>query len=274
MVTRKGQVLFDSDNAVVVPEISTPTPEANRGKVYAKSDNHLYFQDGAGVEHEILLAGKHLAEMYFYENTVQSPIDAQDQWHLGLGFTAGYLDDWALDLGSAGSIASFEDYSGTVPGTIRANDVGHGLLTGTTVSITGTSAPNDYSGVYKITVINADSFYFVNAGWNATTTATWVEGTALVASASAAGKYHIASSGSLTPSTNNDTLDFKVFVNSVPQIKTESRVRTQNATEWSTVAGTGFVSISDGDKVMGGVKNLSGSGNITVRYANINLHRI
>jgi len=34
-------------------EITTPTAVANQGKVYTKTDNKLYFQDGAGVEHEI-----------------------------------------------------------------------------------------------------------------------------------------------------------------------------------------------------------------------------
>lgn len=35
-------------------EITTPTARANYGAVYAKADNKLYFQDGAGVEHEIV----------------------------------------------------------------------------------------------------------------------------------------------------------------------------------------------------------------------------
>ena len=34
-------------------EITTPTAVASQGKVYTKSDNKLYFQDGAGTEHEI-----------------------------------------------------------------------------------------------------------------------------------------------------------------------------------------------------------------------------
>jgi hypothetical protein len=34
-------------------EVSTPTAIPNIGQVYTKTDNKLYFQDGAGVEHEI-----------------------------------------------------------------------------------------------------------------------------------------------------------------------------------------------------------------------------
>jgi hypothetical protein len=34
-------------------EVTTPSAIANIGQVYTKTDNKLYFQDGAGVEHEI-----------------------------------------------------------------------------------------------------------------------------------------------------------------------------------------------------------------------------
>ena len=37
-------------------ETTTPTADANFGKIYCKSDNKLYFQDGAGTEHEIAFA--------------------------------------------------------------------------------------------------------------------------------------------------------------------------------------------------------------------------
>lgn len=36
-------------------ETTTPTADTNYGKIYTKSDNKLYFQDGAGTEHEIAL---------------------------------------------------------------------------------------------------------------------------------------------------------------------------------------------------------------------------
>jgi hypothetical protein len=34
-------------------ETTTPTATADYGQVYTKSDNHLYFQDGAGVERKV-----------------------------------------------------------------------------------------------------------------------------------------------------------------------------------------------------------------------------
>ena len=38
---------------LALKETTTPTADADYAKVYAKSDNKMYFQDGAGVEHEV-----------------------------------------------------------------------------------------------------------------------------------------------------------------------------------------------------------------------------
>ena len=42
--------------SVTLKETTTPTALADHGKVYTKNDNKLYFQDGAGTEHEIAFA--------------------------------------------------------------------------------------------------------------------------------------------------------------------------------------------------------------------------
>jgi hypothetical protein len=41
---------------LMLKETTTPTADTNYGKVYTKSGNKLYFQDGAGTEHEVALA--------------------------------------------------------------------------------------------------------------------------------------------------------------------------------------------------------------------------
>jgi hypothetical protein len=41
---------------LTLKEITTPTAIANYGKLYTKTDNKVYFQDGAGNEHEIAFA--------------------------------------------------------------------------------------------------------------------------------------------------------------------------------------------------------------------------
>ena len=41
--------------AIALKETTTPTADTNYGKLYTKSDNKLYFQDGAGSEREVEL---------------------------------------------------------------------------------------------------------------------------------------------------------------------------------------------------------------------------
>lgn len=38
---------------LLLPETTTPDAVADNGQIYTKSDNKLYFQDGAGVEHTV-----------------------------------------------------------------------------------------------------------------------------------------------------------------------------------------------------------------------------
>lgn len=55
------------------------------------------------------------------------------------------------------SITAFTDYSGTVPGTVRATSVGHNLTTGMWVEF---PAGHTYSDTYQITTVGLNNFYF------------------------------------------------------------------------------------------------------------------
>ena len=41
--------------AIALKETVTPSADTDYGKIYTKNDNKLYFQDGAGSEHEVSL---------------------------------------------------------------------------------------------------------------------------------------------------------------------------------------------------------------------------
>jgi len=47
-----GDLLLNG-GSLVLAEISTPTADTNYGKIYTKTDNELYFQDGAGTESQL-----------------------------------------------------------------------------------------------------------------------------------------------------------------------------------------------------------------------------
>jgi hypothetical protein len=46
-------LMLAGDGVLGLKETTTPTADTNYGKVYTKNDNKLYFQDGAGSEHEV-----------------------------------------------------------------------------------------------------------------------------------------------------------------------------------------------------------------------------
>jgi len=48
-----GDIIAEISGILTIRETTTPSARTNFGKVYTKTDNKLYFQDGAGVEHEI-----------------------------------------------------------------------------------------------------------------------------------------------------------------------------------------------------------------------------
>ena len=47
-----GEIRAES-GVLRLAEITTPSADTNYGKIYTKTDNKIYFQDGAGTEHEI-----------------------------------------------------------------------------------------------------------------------------------------------------------------------------------------------------------------------------
>lgn len=72
---------------------------------------------------------------------------------------------------TSGVISAFADYSVTVAGTVKVTDTAHGMQTGNTVTIAGTTS---YNATYSsITKIDANNFY-VTATWVADdATGTW-----------------------------------------------------------------------------------------------------
>ncbi|UCC67317.1 MAG: hypothetical protein JSV79_09290 [Armatimonadota bacterium] len=55
-LSNQADVSLLRDGVLAMRETTTPTPDANHGKLYTKSDNKLYFQDGAGTEHQVAFA--------------------------------------------------------------------------------------------------------------------------------------------------------------------------------------------------------------------------
>jgi len=66
------------NSALQLEEIATPTATANNGKIYTKTDNDLYFQDGAGTEHRVVPSD--YAGIFVDGNAVATTILLVDAW--------------------------------------------------------------------------------------------------------------------------------------------------------------------------------------------------
>ena len=61
-------------------EITTPTPDGTYGKIYTKTDNNLYFQDGGGTEHTILKGSSGIQHEFF--TPLESPTGTVGNWDI------------------------------------------------------------------------------------------------------------------------------------------------------------------------------------------------
>ncbi len=52
LYVKSGEVISVT-HGYTMKEVTTPTALADHGRIYTKADNKLYFQDGAGTEHEL-----------------------------------------------------------------------------------------------------------------------------------------------------------------------------------------------------------------------------
>jgi len=168
------------ETAMAIKETTTPTAKADYGKIYTKTDNKLYFQDGAGSEH--LISNEVYGEGWFYGNTVALSVETVDV-PIGMqGPIVGEISDMTFNSGSTGVTSVFADGgSGTV--TVTSN--GHGLSNGSIVTIMGSTS---YNGVFEVSSVTTDTFKITDTWVADDGIVTWIEPTSLLVNT--AGIYH------------------------------------------------------------------------------------
>ncbi len=195
MVIRKSQVYLDDDGALPLPEITTPTPEDSVGKIYFKSDNQLYGQDGEGIEH--IMHGDAFSSLWYHGaeatttidtvnvpkkivhfvntgpeddmgNAVADPVTDDDitisdpgtyQFHIGASFknASGANKNLVIVVKIIlASAKTITDASNTDP--IVVTSEGHGLKSGDGVAISGVGGNAAAIGNFVITRLTADTF--------------------------------------------------------------------------------------------------------------------
>ena len=254
------------NGVLIIKETSTPSAVANYGKVYTKTDNKVYFQDGAGTEHEIVTTGAYYAEMYLDNNAVATTIETADTPIMLNHATTGAVAGWTFSTGSTGAITAYSDGTGKV----NVASGTHGLSTGDEISIRGTT---DYNGVWTITYIDADNFSIPDTWVNDNGASDWDEGSHLIAGTGAAGNYAMTFNLSCSEGGGaGSNVIGQIHINSTACGKCIAK-RKFATNDYGNLPGTANITIADADKVYFTL-NSSGTNAITCQYGNLNLNRL
>ena len=168
------------EDGITLKEMTTPTALTDWGKIYPKSNDKLYFQDGSGTEH--LISNEVYGEGWFYNSAVALTIETVDIPIGVYGPIVGEISDMTFNSGSTGVTSVFADGgSGTV--TVTSN--GHGLSNGAIVTIMGSTS---YNGVFEVSSVTTNTFKITDTWVADDGVATWIEPTSLIVNT--AGIYH------------------------------------------------------------------------------------
>ena len=252
-------------------EITTPTPTANIGKVYTKSDNRLYFQDGAGSEHELACC-RYYAEAYKYNAADKTIIDTADTFHslqnlvegLSLGFT------WVAGTRNT-DITTMATYDGGAS-TLITTTAAHNLNVGDYITITGTT---NYNSSYEVLSVPTTTTFEIDKAWdgNNDATGTYSRGDSYICDSGAGGIYGFEWNVTGKPDAINKAYNAAILINKAGCEKCVGSEYFTKA-EYETVSGGALFDISDGDHVCIVIQNLTDTTDITFKHANFRIERI
>lgn len=268
-------LVIGANGSAHIKEITTPSAIVNYGAVYAKADNKLYFQDGAGAEHEVrLIDSSTYGEMYLYANTTVTVIDTADVWHtVSLSeITAGALSSLVTysDGVRGTDITAYATYNGGAS-TLVTTTAPHNLSAGDFITITGTT---NYNNAYEILSTPLSTTFEIDKAWdtNDDGVGTYNRGGALTVNQT--GLYKATWNMSLGVEAKDHVFTFAFMINKTACTKCRARVIGPAVGDFVVAAASSFVNITAGDKLSFIAKNIGASGNITIRHANVNIHRL
>jgi hypothetical protein len=249
------------ENEIRLKEISTPNSIANYGAVYVKSDDCLYFQDGSGIEHHIVIDGH--CEMYIVSQTA-IPIVTTNEWHAALGFTEGENTGFTFDAGTNGAITVFADSGG---GQVTVTSAGHGLPNGAPVTIVGTT---NYNDVYLVSNVATDTFEITETFAGNDATGTFLNPSTMTVAVGQGRLFDFEGSLSGSSDSTNQTFELAIFVNGAEVTKARLVRRFANQ-DIGNLSGGAFIDLQDGDIVWAAIRNLTSAGDFTIENTNLRL---
>lgn len=257
-----------TDNHVVINAVGGQNIDGSVTKVL-ESENNAIMVYSNGSNWEVLQATSvaHYGEMHMHDNSTATTILTANIPHLIQGlFSEEDADGYDVIVGSTGPISAFAEYSTVVAGTTKVTDVGHGLSSGSILSIAGTTS---YNGIFEGTVIDVDNYYIVATFVADDATGNWYEGDKLVNSTGKSRKYKIDLHGFGVPEANNDTIEFHLYKDAVNLDNLEAKRKFTSITDVGSVGTSGLITLADGDIITLGIINISGTGDFTLEHANI-----
>ncbi len=269
MAEQIGNPVLQGETAILLKETTTPTAVSGYGHIYTKNTDRMFFQDGAGNEHEIVEVDVEHGEMFLNGNGTPVTITTKDDPVALEGFSSSHLVDFTFVASKNGVITDTANNSGT----LRITDVAHGLITGDIVTINGLATPAQ-NGTTVITRITDDAFdcddiTFVTID----ETGTWQMGSYLLTPTGGAGTYTALMTNSATPGGTNKTYLIQLCIGNVAQVDAKAE-RKFGAADIGAFPVGGFITLADADRIWLSVTNLTDTTDITFKHANLSLHRI
>ena len=269
MANNPGDPVLQGGVELLLLETTTPAAVSGSGKIYTKSSNRIFFQDGAGAEHEVVEVDVEHGEFFVKGNATLTTItDANKGVALELG-AGDHLKDFTFVSGANGVITDTANNGGL----LRITDVAHGRTTGDILSINGlaTAAQN---GITTITRIDDDTFDCQNISFaTIDETGTWQMGAYLLAPTGAAGDYRIMFASTVISASANKTYTIQAMVNRVEDDGLFAEVRLASA-DVSAMAFGGIHTLAAADRIWVCVNRLTDGTNITLKHFNLSLNRI
>ena len=264
-----GDIVQHGAVELTLAETTTPTAVSDYGKIYTKSDDRFYFQDGAGNEHEIVEVDVEHGEFYLDGNGTATTLTDSGKAVALEGFTSSHLVDFTFVASKNGVITDTANNS-TV---LRITDVTHGLTTGDIVTINGlaTASQNGTTAITKITddTFDCDNLTFATID----ETGTWQMGSYLLVPTGGAGTYLALVSSSSTPGGTNLTYLLQLCINITAQVDAKVE-RKFGAADIGSMSISGLITLSDADRIWLSVTGIATATAITFKHANLAIHRI
>lgn len=246
------------------------SPEA--GAVEFLTDKYYATITTGTARKEFALCDRYYGEMYIYENSTAETVDTNNVYKAVRNFSTGTVNGFTFGAGSTGAITAFADYSGTVPGTVLVTDVGHGLLTGMTVTILGTT---NYNGTFTITKVSNDTFYITDTWVADDATGNWYMGSYLKADVGSAGTYRLSFNITADSASSGESYKAEANKNATALDNIASERNFGTGTDYGQLTASGLVTVSDGDYLWLSFKQKSaGTDNFLVYHANFNVQRL